>query len=93
MPRGIKFFDPAFGTGAFYSALLAEASAEDIAMATSIEIDPLFAKATRDFWHDYNINIINADFTNIEPDGNYNLVICNPPMFAIILLMPTVRFE
>ena len=78
-PHEIRFFDPAFGTGAFYSALLAEASVNDITVATAIEIDPLFANAAYDFWRDYYINIINADFTDIEPDDHYNMVICNPP--------------
>ncbi|MCL2152430.1 MAG: Eco57I restriction-modification methylase domain-containing protein [Oscillospiraceae bacterium] len=78
-PHNIKFFDPAFGTGAFYSALLAEVDVNDITLATAVEIDPLFADATNDFWHDHNISIINADFTGIEPDDNYNLIICNPP--------------
>ncbi|MCL2663969.1 MAG: Eco57I restriction-modification methylase domain-containing protein [Oscillospiraceae bacterium] len=77
--RNIKFFDPAFGTGAFYSALLAIADANDIAVATAVEIDPLIACASDSFWHDCDINIINADFTDIEPDDYYNLVICNPP--------------
>ncbi len=48
-------------------------------MATAIEIDPLIANASCDFWNDCNINIINADFTDIQPDDYYNLVICNPP--------------
>jgi hypothetical protein len=78
-PHDIKFFDPAFGTGAFYSALLAETDINDISAATTIEVDTLIAKATDDFWHDYNINIINADFTDVEPDNYYNLIICNPP--------------
>jgi hypothetical protein len=79
MPNDIKFLDPAFGTGAFYSALLAEAEANDITVATAIEIDTLFADATCDLWRDCNIGIINADFTDIEPDDKYNLIICNPP--------------
>jgi len=78
-PHDIRFFDPAFGTGAFYSALLEEVDTNDITDATAIEIDPLFANAASDFWHDYSINIINADFTDTEPDGGYNLIICNPP--------------
>jgi len=78
-PNGIRFFDPAFGTGAFYSALLTEADADDITVATAVEIDPLFANAAGDFWYDCDINIINTDFTNIEPDDYYNLIICNPP--------------
>jgi predicted RNA methylase len=78
-PYNIKFLDPAFGTGAFYSALLTEADVDDISVATAIEVDPLFANATNDLWHDYNIDVINADFTNTEPDDYYNLIICNPP--------------
>lgn len=75
----IHFFDPAFGTGAFYSALLQIAGKNSITKATAIEIDPLFANAANDIWFNYNINIMNADFTDIDPDGKYNLVICNPP--------------
>jgi predicted RNA methylase len=78
-PLDIRFFDPAFGTGAFYSALLAEADVNDITVATAIEVDPLFANAAYTFWCDNNINVINADFTDIEPDDHYNLIICNPP--------------
>jgi len=78
-PHDIRFFDPAFGSGAFYSALLAEADTKDITVATAVEIDSLFAKAAYDFWYDYDIGIINADFTDIEPDEKYNLLICNPP--------------
>lgn len=32
-PHSIKFFDPAFGTGAFYSALLESAENDDIVIA------------------------------------------------------------
>jgi hypothetical protein len=78
-PFDIRFFDPAFGTGSFYSALLQETDNDNITTATAVEIDPLFADAASDFWRDYNINIINSDFTGIEPDDRYNLIICNPP--------------
>jgi hypothetical protein len=75
----IRFFDPAFGTGSFYSALLQEADSDTIIEAAAVEIDPLFADAANVLWLDYNINIINADFINTEPDKHYNLIICNPP--------------
>jgi len=78
-PSNIKFFDPAFGTGAFYSALLQETAIDNIAKATAVEIDSIFANTASNLWHDYNINIINSDFTDIEPDDRYNLIICNPP--------------
>ena len=78
-PDDIRFFDPAFGTGAFYSALLNETDIENISAATAVDIDPDFADAASNLWFDYGINIINADFTDIEPDKRYNLIICNPP--------------
>jgi methylase of polypeptide subunit release factors len=77
--NNVRFFDPAFGTGAFYSALLSLADYDDIVEATAVEIDPLFANAASDLWRDCNINIINRDFTELSPGEKYNLVICNPP--------------
>lgn len=78
-PSDIRFFDPAFGTGAFYSALLEETKADNITKATAIEIDPTIANIASDLWSDYGVNIINDDFTEITPDDSYNLLICNPP--------------
>ena len=78
-PNDIRFFDPAFGTGSFYSALLQGTDSGIITIATAVEIDPLFANAASEFWRVYDVNIINSDFTDIEPDGLYNLIICNPP--------------
>jgi len=75
----IRFLDPAFGTGAFYSALLQECDYENITRATAVEIDPLFANAASEFWFNHNVNIHNCDFTNIDPTNYYNLIICNPP--------------
>jgi predicted RNA methylase len=75
----IRFLDPAFGTGSFFSALLKEADVDNISEATGIEIDPLFASAAADLWSDAGIHVVNADFTTTEPDRNYNFVICNPP--------------
>ena len=78
--KGIRFLDPAFGTGSFYSALLQEATSYNLIKATAVEIDPMFANAARDIWFDHDLlNVMNSDFTDIEPDGQYNLVICNPP--------------
>ena len=78
-PNNIRFLDPAFGTGAFYSALLQETNSDFVKKATAIEIDPLFANAANNFWFENNIDIINSDFTNVDPDNHYNLIICNPP--------------
>ncbi|MCL2134235.1 MAG: SAM-dependent DNA methyltransferase [Candidatus Bathyarchaeota archaeon] len=78
-PKDIRFFDPAFGTGAFYSALFEKATFDNITKATVVEIDPSFANVACDLWADYGVNIINADFTEVDPDDSYNFIICNPP--------------
>ena len=75
----IRFFDPAFGTGAFYSALIQEADCIDILKATGVEVDALIADAASTLWDNYDISIINNDFTDLEPDDRYNFIICNPP--------------
>jgi hypothetical protein len=78
-PTDIRFLDPAFGAGAFYSALLEETRPNDVAEAAGIEVDPLFADAAAELWADCGVNVVNGDFTVIEPKGKYNLIVCNPP--------------
>jgi len=77
--ESIRYFDPAFGTGAFYSALIQEADSRDISKATVVEIDSHFADAASKLWDNHDIRIINNDFTDLEPDDRYNFIICNPP--------------
>ncbi|MDR2386884.1 MAG: Eco57I restriction-modification methylase domain-containing protein [Deltaproteobacteria bacterium] len=84
----IRFFDPAFGTGVFYSALLALTKPENITLATALEIDPVLAKAAANLWHDFNITIVKADFTQSDPIDKYNLIICNPPYVRHHLIDP-----
>ncbi|WP_316179819.1 class I SAM-dependent methyltransferase [Bradyrhizobium sp. SZCCHNRI1009] len=75
----IRFLDPAVGTGSFYSALTRAIPAERIARATGIEIDPHYALPSRKLWADSPLEIRIEDFTQIEADPTYNLLICNPP--------------
>ncbi|MEA4928356.1 MAG: methyltransferase [Candidatus Limiplasma sp.] len=89
----IRFLDPAFGTGVFYSALLGETNPSGIETATAIEIDPLFVKAAKELWVDYGINIINADFTDIKPDERYNFLICNPPYVRHQLISSDIKMN
>lgn len=77
--NNIRFFDPAFGTGAFYSALLSNIQLSDIKFSTAIEIDPLLFKIAQDICAFSGIKIINADFTELYHDNLYNFIICNPP--------------
>ncbi|MDR1164716.1 MAG: N-6 DNA methylase [Deltaproteobacteria bacterium] len=76
---GISFFDPAFGTGAFYSAILRKTSPTNIIAAEGIEIDPMIAHAANMLWDGHNVKIVNADFTKRAPDHKFNLIVCNPP--------------
>jgi hypothetical protein len=76
----IRFLDPAFGTGAFYSALLHCCSAQKIASAAGFEIDPHYGSPARDLWFPSDIHLQIADFTRAKRNGDgVNLLICNPP--------------
>ncbi|MEQ1439206.1 SAM-dependent DNA methyltransferase [Fontimonas sp. SYSU GA230001] len=80
-PSGAKlrFLDPAFGTGAFYSALLRIVPNERIAEAAGFEIDPHYGAAATNFWKDARFALTIADFTHAKPLPRFNVVICNPP--------------
>ncbi|MDR0514159.1 MAG: Eco57I restriction-modification methylase domain-containing protein [Coriobacteriaceae bacterium] len=75
----IRFLEPAVGTGAFYSAVLALEGRPEITEALGFEIDDEVVHAARRIW-DNGIKIINADFTRETPDSKQiNLLISNPP--------------
>src|SRR5437763_11986056 len=46
----VDFLDPAFGTGAFYSALRQVCPAESVRRAAGIEIDPVVVAAAESLW-------------------------------------------
>jgi adenine-specific DNA-methyltransferase len=79
----IRFLDPAFGTGSFYSALLKTFPRSRIEFAAGYEIDKHFAERAAELWHDEPLELSNADFTKqiVPPSDNQraNLLICNPP--------------
>jgi len=79
----VRFLDPAFGTGSFYSALLQTFPSRRIDRAEGFEIDPHYAKPAADMWEDTPLRLHLADFTHTEPSRTeserFNLVICNPP--------------
>jgi adenine-specific DNA-methyltransferase len=81
--RNIRFLDPAFGTGSFYSALLKAFPRSRIASATGYEIDKHFAERAGELWSDESLKLSNADFTRqVAPSSDNeraNLLICNPP--------------
>ena len=81
--EGVRFFDPAIGTGSFYSALLATRQGRRVDWARGFEIDPHYGKPAQELWAGEALQITFGDFTRQVPppsDGKCaNLVICNPP--------------
>ncbi len=79
----VRFLDPAFGTGAFYSALLQVFGPAQIASAVGYEIDPYYGNPARDLWSGTGLDLRITDFTlapmpDAKQDGA-SLLICNPP--------------
>lgn len=76
----VKFLDPAFGTGSFFSALLASAPEQRIERAVGCEIDPHYGEPARTLWKDTPLSVQLEDFAQANPSGKKaNLLICNPP--------------
>jgi adenine-specific DNA-methyltransferase len=78
----VRFLDPAFGTGSFFSALLETIEPCRVSAATGFEIDRHYADRSRDLWRENRLDLRTADFT-IEPPprgtDKFNLLVCNPP--------------
>jgi hypothetical protein len=79
----VHFLDPAFGTGAFYSALLQSVPASRIGSAQGFEIDPYYGLPAAELWQETPLKLHLKDFTAAtapaNPDAKVNLLICNPP--------------
>ncbi len=79
----IRFLEPGFGTGPFYSALLHHESQTRIQAAVGYEIDPHYAEAARKLWLETGLQLHTDDFTQAKsPETEaekFNLVACNPP--------------
>lgn len=75
----VRFLDPAFGTGAFYSALRGIFPKNSITEAHGFEIDPHYGDPAVKLWANSGLSIKLSDFTQAEPLPRFNLIICNPP--------------
>ena len=82
-PEGLRFMDPAFGTGSFYSALLRVFRRESIAAAYGCEIDPHYGLPASRLWEPSGLRLDLSDFTACRPGDNgrerVDLLVCNPP--------------
>jgi len=79
----IRFLEPGFGSGPFYSALLNSPFAKRVRIARGFEIDQDYGKAAKRCWNGTGLRLSIADFTKVEPPktdkAKFNLVVCNPP--------------
>ncbi|MBI1805077.1 MAG: SAM-dependent DNA methyltransferase [Ignavibacteria bacterium] len=79
----VRFLDPAFGTGSFYSALLQVFPAEAIESATGFEIDSHYGDEAQRLWADSPLILQIEDFFSIPirrmEIERANLMVCNPP--------------
>jgi adenine-specific DNA-methyltransferase len=76
----VRFLDPAIGTGSFFSAASQAFGQKQIAAATGIELDPLFARAAATLWEGRGLLVVEGDFTKQRPPAQpFNLVLANPP--------------
>ena len=81
--ESIRFLDPAFGTGAFYSALLKCFSDLRLSWAQGHEIDSYYGSETVKLWDNTGLDLKIVDFTKSNPPSSdqdkANFLICNPP--------------
>lgn len=79
----IRFLDPAFGTGSFYSAFLRTFPCHQIERACGYEIDPHYGASATQFWSNQALDLRLTDFTKLSPpvleSDKFNLILCNPP--------------
>ena len=80
---GIRFADPAVGSGSFFSAALAVFGSRQMNSATGIELDPAFADAARSLWAPAGLEVVQGDFTRVIANGTApkapNVILANPP--------------
>jgi adenine-specific DNA-methyltransferase len=83
--REIRFLDPAFGTGPFYSALLRSDNMTNrhLEAARGFEIDPHYSVSAAQLWANTPLELSLEDFTQARlpasDSAKHNLLICNPP--------------
>ena len=79
----VRFLDPAFGTGSFYSALMRIFPSDRVALATGFEIDPHYGLEAQRIWKSTALDLRTTDFTRATrpelEEEKYNLIVCNPP--------------
>ncbi len=79
----IRFLDPPFGAGAFYSALLDAFPSSRVQSALAFEVDPHYGQEAQKLWSKTKLELRIANFFNVDlprsEADKANLIICNPP--------------
>ena len=79
----IKYLEPGFGTGPFYSALRELSSDRQVSKAAGYEVDLHYGEPAKRLWKGTGLRLSLKDFTSTSPPkseaAKYNLVVCNPP--------------
>jgi hypothetical protein len=77
----IRYLEPGFGTGPFFSSLLNTVARSRIATAVGYEIDPHYGLESQSHFASTPLALQIRDFTAQTPpsSGKFNLLICNPP--------------
>lgn len=77
MPAGeIRFLEPAFGTGALFSALRNYVTPS---VSLGFEIDRHYFTPAKRLWEGSGLNLVHGDFLTSEPRREFNLILANPP--------------
>lgn len=81
--EGIRFLEPGFGTGAFFSALLNSVPPPRLLSARAFELDHAYGTAASTLWASTDLELTVGDFTKATPpsteQNRFNLIVCNPP--------------
>jgi adenine-specific DNA-methyltransferase len=93
----VRFLEPGFGTGPFFSALLRSIPESRIETATGYEIDAHYIEPNANLWSETRLRLHFDDFTKAEPptdeSDKYNLIACNPPYVRHHHLAPRQKQE
>jgi adenine-specific DNA-methyltransferase len=91
--QGIRFGDPAVGTGAFFAALLQEVRKTQIISAIGIDINPEQVKAARWRWQDKGMEVLLGDYLHMDQMPPRNLILANPPYLRHQAIPPSYKAE
>lgn len=93
----INFFEPAAGTGVFFSALLRNAGKRRISSAVGCEIDPKYGDIADSIWKPFGFRLLSRDFIDFASDsrnfGQFTLLCTNPPYVRHHHLLPDQKIR